>query len=302
MNNTKKINLFYRQKILLALLQSFGGSVGRTDLQKYLFLFTEQYPENKVYEFVPYNYGCFSFQSYADRRKLIDLGILDTTKEWKISTNDNFLAMLDMDVRQKISDFAKKYEKIRGNNLIRKVYREYPYYAIRSRLAQNLMSDKELNKIKEQEPSTFRKTLFTIGYEGNTIDNYLNRLIINGVKLLVDVRKNPLSRKYGFSKTILSNNLDRIGIKYHHMPELGIISDKRKSLETARDYQLLFKEYERTVLKDKKESLKSLINLVEENKRVALTCFEADPCMCHRGRVAESIERMPAWKYKIKHI
>jgi len=72
--------IFKRQKILLALLEYFGGSLHSTDLQKYLFLFT-RLQEEKSYHFVPYKFGCFSFQAYDDRRKLISKGILKKNME-----------------------------------------------------------------------------------------------------------------------------------------------------------------------------------------------------------------------------
>ncbi|WP_348602891.1 DUF488 family protein [Bartonella tribocorum] len=43
---------------------------------------------------------------------------------------------------------------------------------------------------------------FTIGYEGKSLENYLNCLLENNIKILCDVRKNPISRKYGFSKRL----------------------------------------------------------------------------------------------------
>ena len=72
--------LYKRQKRLLALLEIFGGNLKNTDLQKYLFLFT-RLEEAKSYHFVPYKYGCFSFQAYDDRRKLIGKGFLKDSDE-----------------------------------------------------------------------------------------------------------------------------------------------------------------------------------------------------------------------------
>jgi hypothetical protein len=46
--------MFYRRKILLALLEAFGGSLKRTDCQKLLFLFCQRRGKN-YYDFFPYN-------------------------------------------------------------------------------------------------------------------------------------------------------------------------------------------------------------------------------------------------------
>jgi len=63
--------LFERQRVLLTLLDALGGKVALTDFQKLLFLYTRQEAEPS-YEFVPYRFGCFSFTSYADKRRLIE--------------------------------------------------------------------------------------------------------------------------------------------------------------------------------------------------------------------------------------
>lgn len=50
-------------------------------------------------------------------------------------------------------------------------------------------------------------TLFTIGYNGMDIDRFIAILRKAGIQHLVDIRKRPLSRKKGFSKTKLGLNL-----------------------------------------------------------------------------------------------
>ena len=130
-----------------------------------------------------------------------------------------------------------------------------------------------------------------------------NRLIRNNVQTLVDVRRNPLSRKYGFSKTTLSDTVQKMGIEYRHLPELGIASDKRQELNTQADYDRLFDAYEKNDLKKNKAALQQLFSIFLDRRRVAITCFEAHVCMCHRGRVANALSSMPEWsKYPIQHI
>ena len=60
--------LFVRQRHLLALLEALGGHAKNTDFQKLLFLYCMEWKGEKIYDFVPYNYGPFSFTSCADRR------------------------------------------------------------------------------------------------------------------------------------------------------------------------------------------------------------------------------------------
>ena len=85
------------------------------------------------------------------------------------------------------------------------------------------------------------------------------------------------------------NALERLGIEYYHCPELGIASDKRDELVTQADYDALFEEYENTVLKKNHHSIRGLSNLLNNRKRIAVTCFEKLPQQCHRTRVAKAV-------------
>lgn len=303
MTQAKHPKLFFRQKLLLALLQKFGGKLPSIDLQKYLFLFTETCQQDKSYEFVPYRFGCFSFQSYADRRKFVEFGILDVGDKWTLLPTDiDYTFMLNSADQKKLDLFHRKYKSLRGNKLVQEVYKRFPYFATRSEIASDLMNKIELKAIEGEKPRQTEKAFFTIGYEGQSFENYLNRLLKNNVQVLCDVRKNPLSRKYGFSKRTLSDTLSKLDIEYVHMPELGIVSDKRQELNSQTDYNRLFDEYEKTTLKDNTQAVVELMGIIDEKQRIAITCFEAEQCMCHRGRVASAIAKHPDCDFPIRHI
>ncbi len=300
----QKKTLFRRQKLLLALLQEFGGCLSNIDLQKYLFLFTKTCEQEKSYDFVPFKYGCFSFQSYADRRRLQDVGALvSTSNNWQITSGaEDYISDVDASTLNKVMLFAEKFKGLKGDRLVHHIYKTYPYYAINSEIAPKIMSPEELKKIEEARPQESDYTFFTIGYEGQSFENYLNRLIKNNIKLLCDVRKNPLSRKYGFSKSTLRETLNKLGIEYIHLAELGIVSEKRQALKSQSDYNKLFDEYEKTTLSQNKKVLDQLLSIFLRRKRVAITCFEAESCMCHRSRVAKALSELPLWKYNIVHV
>ena len=131
--------------------------------------------------------------------------------------------------------------------------------------------------------------LFTIGYEGRTQDEYLALLTGAGVTLLADVRRNPISRKKGFSKRALAEGCAAVGIRYEHLPELGIASEKRKNVATQADVDALFAEYERDWLPTQGAALAKLRAWVDAGERIALTCFERAPGDCHRHCVAEAL-------------
>ncbi len=294
--------LYYRRKLLLALLQEFGGHLSNLDYQKYLFLFSQE-QEKKYFDFVPYKFGCFSFQSYADKSALAYYKYLKDGNGWTLQKQDkNFIKELTYDDQESLKKLKTQYKNLRGNNLVKYIYKKYPYYAINSEIASQLLSSEELKNIGTFRPKSKLIGLFTIGYEGRSIENYLNELLKNDIKLLCDVRKNPISRKYGFSKSQLKEITNKLGIKYLHIPELGINSKLRQNLETLHDYKELFKIYKLSTLPKQKEKLSFIINLIEKEKRVAITCFEAEPHMCHRSCLASALEKMPEWSYKVTNL
>jgi len=289
----------YRQKTLIGLLSAFGGRLTSTDFQKYLFLFTQEFQQEQSFEFVPYRFGSFSFQSYADKRRLVEIGALADTDDWQLQEGFSTEGLFNSSAFNRC---YAKYSHLNGTKLLQDVYRRYPYYAINSERAAKIMNAQEVIAITAARPAAAAACFFTIGYEGSSFEGYLNRLIKSGVKTLVDVRRNPLSRKYGFSKKTLSDTVKKFGIGYVHIPELGIASDKRQELNTQADYDRLFNSYEKQELKQNGKALQNLFDIFQKNKRVAITCFEADVCMCHRGRVAKAMSALPGWKYDIRHI
>lgn len=299
MTTTTKPMINYRQKTLIGLLSAFGGRLPNIDFQKYLFLYTQEFQEEPSFEFVPYKFGSFSFQSYADKRRLVEIGALSESEDWRLESSFSSGDLFD---KNGFGRFYDKYFGLKGDKLVQELYRRYPYYAINSEIASRLMSAKEIAAIAAARPNDNSFRFFTIGYEGSSFEGYLNRLIKNNVTTLVDVRRNPLSRKYGFSKTTLSETLKKLGIEYVHIPELGIPSDKRQELKTQADYDRLFDSYEEHELKENTNALKQLFDIFLDRKRVAITCFEAHVCMCHRGRVAKALSQLPEWQYNISHI
>lgn len=285
--------LYDRQKILLALLDALGGSVGSLDFQKLLFLYCQDLQQTPSYEFVPYRYGGFSFTSYADKRRLIERELLaDEERLWKLTKAGRIAASVTPAVRQKVERFAQHYEGVRGDALVVEAYRRHPYYAIRSEMAERLLvkEPQSIAAVLAARPQPGKPGVCTIGYEGRNLEGYLNRLISAGVTLLCDVRRNPLSRKYGFSKGTLAKGCDGVGIRYEHLPELGISSEERRGLETQADYDALFAMYRRDALPKQGKALAQIRQWVNQGELVALTCFEAIPQQCHRHCVADALQ------------
>jgi uncharacterized protein (DUF488 family) len=164
------------------------------------------------------------------------------------------------------------------------------------------LTPEEQNKIKAYWNNDQSSTLFSIGYEGKSIDEYLRYLILNNVSVLVDVRRNPFSRKHGFSQKEMKRYLEGAGIQYIHLPGLGIASHLRKNLDDKTSYEALFAHYSANILPHQSEALCEIMNLLEKYKRVALTCFEAEPSMCHRHKVTEALDADIRFDYPIIHL
>jgi uncharacterized protein (DUF488 family) len=79
-------------------------------------------------------------------------------------------------------------------------------------------------------------TIFTASYEGRSLEDFLADLRARGVRLVADVREAPISRKRGFSKTALSDALQRAGIAYRHIRTLGCPKAIRDSYRNDGDW------------------------------------------------------------------
>src|SRR5215213_8895758 len=80
--------------------------------------------------------------------------------------------------------------------------------------------------------------IFTIGYEGATMGEFLAALQSAGVERVIDVRAVPNSRRPGFSKTPLRNALAEVGIDYVHLRALGTPAAGREAARAGRKAEL----------------------------------------------------------------
>jgi len=294
--------MFYRRKIILALLQAFDGNLPKISLQKLLFLFTNRQVKS-AYDFVPYQFGCYSFSANADLTALVRHGLLMEDKASFTKLDElNYVSTLNEKDKEILIDIKTTYKKLNTISLMKLTYLNYPYFAINSVKAKEILADKQYEKILFAKPKSSAITLFTIGYEGISLEEYLNRLIKNDVKVLVDVRNNPLSMKFGFSKTQLKNFCACLDIEYLHIPQVGIQSAQRKELNSQADYDKLFDNYRKSNLEQTTMYQEQILQILQLKKRIALTCFEANICQCHRKHLADAITQLPGWKFELKHI
>ncbi|NUZ08937.1 DUF488 family protein [Piscinibacter koreensis] len=146
------------------------------------------------------------------------------------------------------------------------------------------------------------KGLFTIGYEGASLADFVRTLTREGVTTLLDVRELPLSRRKGFSKTSLAELLTSRGIAYRHERALGTPRPLRRSLAVERDYPAFFAAFG-AHLDSHSRVLEELSASLEG--RVALMCFERDHKACHRSSVADrlkAITGLPVRHLEVTHV
>ncbi|GAA3284091.1 hypothetical protein GCM10020218_041730 [Dactylosporangium vinaceum] len=131
-----------------------------------------------------------------------------------------------------------------------------------------------------------------VGYEGQTLEEFVERLVMAGVPRLVDFRMTPISRKRGLSKTALGAALAEAGIRYEHRRELGNPKSNRAgfggSPEERREAKAVFAGL--LEFSDAADALDALAE-ASRRERVAVLCFEADQSRCHRDVVLREVER-----------
>ena len=107
-------------------------------------------------------------------------------------------------------------------------------------------------------------TVFTIGYEGLDIHDFISLLSEHGIETVVDIRELPLSRKPGFSKKALGNVLNLSGLEYVHMVELGCPRPVRDGYRADGDWKRYTKRF-LNHLKTQKDAIAELADLVESS-------------------------------------
>lgn len=279
---------YKRQRFLLSFIQQLNEDIALTNLQKLVFLYCMN-EKLDHYDFIPYKYGPYSFQLKED----IDI----LCKNGFISYRGPYLHSNEQQMEVPYIHAASE----RGDDLIRRTYQEYPYYTVNSIIINRLYpNNAEMKKVLEAERQKYNldeQILFTIGYEGRSLESFINTLITNGVKKLCDVRRNPISRKFGFSREKLEHVIENTSIDYVHIPALGIDSKKRQSLDTEDAYSDLFREYAQSLPSHNRE-LEYLYSLLCSDKRIALMCYEKEPSMCHRHVIRDYL----CSKYPIRSV
>jgi len=271
--------MLLRQKLVIQTLRAAGRPLSRLELVKWLFVLRQQLSAvagPTFYEFLPHHRGPYSFVLRRELDSLASDGIVVARGErWQLATGE---------VRSGVSaDQAKRMEAVfrplRGmteEELLDHVYTNHPEFTMCG----------ESRRLVERPTADCR--VYTCGYEGVSVDGFLWLLIRSGIRRLIDVRRNPIARRYGFHKTTLAGLCGRVGVEYQHLPELGIASERRNGNGTPPERGVLLDWYESEYLPGAGKGVASVAGWVLDRPS-AVMCQESDPCECHRSRLANRV-------------
>ena len=175
--------------------------------------------------------------------------------------------------------------------------REYsrPLDKVKRKQAAGLMSSFRKLTMAENAHTFFAMSqikslrLFTIGYEGRPVDEFIDLFSRRGIKAIIDVREHPYSRNRNYSRRNLESALATAGIEYIHLQNLGSPKDLRDKLRLDHDYDY-FKSHYIDYLNTQTDALSKLSNLLFTNV-ICLLCMERDPLRCHRSLIAERLRQ-----------
>lgn len=149
-------------------------------------------------------------------------------------------------------------------------------------LVERIENTVTLNKFDE-EPK-----IYSIGYEGKTMNEFINLLEDNKIVELVDVRNNAFSWKKGFSKKWLSESLADSNIHYINLPKLGAPPTIRIEIKENQNPDKFFSDYSRW-LKLNDPDL-NFLDILARQRTSAMMCVEANFKNCHRKILGERLE------------
>lgn len=273
----------------MTLVDNAGASTS-VRIQKLMFLYCMNAGSSAPYEFFPHEMGAYSRTLSDDYHALVRNGYLEFDGNRYIVSrsvlNEDYA--VPESISRTMASLGKAFSDKDDDTLIAFTYNRFPGYSVFSKIADRLdLSDAYYKKVSaiRNKMASQEKGLYTVGYEGRSIDKILNILIAKGVTRLVDVRKNAFSMRYEFNKGYLSSVLGSSGISYIHCPDVGIDSGKRNELLPDGRRRELFEWYSQNVLPANTGFVDDVASMVEEGS-VAFLCYEKDDKDCHRSHLA----------------
>jgi len=147
-----------------------------------------------------------------------------------------------------------------------------------------------LSILNDQEVWRNASQIIGIGTSNRSIDDYIARLKSQGVRTVVDIRANPVSRYYPhFNQKSFEVSLDANGITYVWLGDtLGNPKDSKgeRSMEGFEIYRKQDNRYKQGL-----QLLHQHLSRLPTNARLALTCAEGSEKACHRRKVLDDVRQ-----------
>jgi hypothetical protein len=155
--------MFYRRKVILAILQAFDGQLPKISLQKLLFLFANRQAKPE-YEFVPYHYGCYSFSANADLIAMVKHGQISDDKSsfFKLDST-NYISTLKEHDKKILIEIKNSYGKLSAIALMKHTYINHNYFAVNSVKAKEILTEDQFAKVIAAKQINNSTVLYTMG-------------------------------------------------------------------------------------------------------------------------------------------
>src|SRR5215510_16325202 len=134
-------------------------------------------------------------------------------------------------------------------------------------------------------------TIWTIGHSSRSAEKFVELLLAQEIKVLVDVRSFPGSRRLPqFNKPELAESLRRVGIEYRHEPRLGGRRKPRADSHNTAWQNASFRAYaDHMESEEFRRGVEELLE-VAANGRTTVMCAEAVWWRCHRSLIADYLK------------
>lgn len=273
-----------RRTLLLALLSELSEPIALTRLHPLVALLTVE-EDTPSWYFIPTEKGPFSVDLLHDIRAFERNGSVQVEEESiKVdqAAGAKERATLDEQASLLLEKSLGSHAGKSDDALIQAALLAKPFWGIRTE-----RTDEPIERIRGQIREAERG-LYTLGYEGLSIDSFINLLIMANVQEVVDVREFAFSRRSEYAKKNLAQELSLASIVYTGMPEVGIPTKARKEILEDKSKEELLDYYESEILPGTSSSAKKIASLVRTHN-IALICHEEDPGQCHRSLFAASV-------------
>lgn len=277
--------MFPRRRALLRFVELAGGKIERLRLVKLMFLYSQDPSSAKQsrYQFVPYNRGPFSFLLYRDLSLLKEAGLTSEPDEnhFSLTEEGRAHARSFKDEAARMADRVhSRWSSTSRRALIDYVYENHEWYASRSASRQKPQN----RKVTDAPIGSF----FSVGYQSLSIDAFLDLLMRNSVRVLVDTRFTPTSRVYGFHARTLTKLCDNVGIGYITERSLGVPKHERPVSRGVESASLFESTYAETLRRNRDAVMR--VATLAKSRRAAIMCYEADAGDCHRGLLGSRLQ------------